>query len=179
MRQAPASSFAPAASFPQQADFVRPYKGVPTSTRRWTMEKKTKPAETLKAKIRPWDRLQDILPPLSTHEFKELTKSIKQRGVLQPMLVLSDGRIIPIWVQLENPEGIRLEKEPQILSESRLISLYFDVISKATCSVELVFPDAFEPRMKKMLSQLESLNVFNRRRASAKVLEKEPVEENP
>jgi hypothetical protein len=80
-------------------------------------------------------------------------------------------RILPVWVELKNPEGIRLEKEPQILAGSRssMITLYFDVISKAACSVELIFPDAFEPRMKKMLSQLESLNVFNRRRATVRV----------
>lgn len=45
-------------------------------------------------KIRPWDKLQDALPPLSTYEFDELKNSIEQHGVLQKMLVLPDGRII-------------------------------------------------------------------------------------
>lgn len=44
--------------------------------------------------IKPWDRLQEVLPPLRTHEFGELTKSIEQHGVLQPILALPDGRII-------------------------------------------------------------------------------------
>ena len=43
---------------------------------------------------RPWDRLQDILPPLSTYEFEELKNSIEQHGVLQKILLLPDGRII-------------------------------------------------------------------------------------
>lgn len=43
---------------------------------------------------RPWDRLQDVLPPLSTYEFEELKNSIEQHGILQKMLVLPDGRII-------------------------------------------------------------------------------------
>lgn len=43
---------------------------------------------------RPWDRLQEILPPLSTYEFEELKNSIGQHGVLQKILILPDGRII-------------------------------------------------------------------------------------
>jgi N6-adenosine-specific RNA methylase IME4/ParB-like chromosome segregation protein Spo0J len=45
-------------------------------------------------KIRPWDRLQNALPPLSKDEFEELKNSIEQHGVLQKILVLPDGRII-------------------------------------------------------------------------------------
>lgn len=43
---------------------------------------------------KPWDRLQDILPPLSTYAFEELKRSIEQHGVLQKIFVLPDGRII-------------------------------------------------------------------------------------
>lgn len=43
---------------------------------------------------RPWDRLQDTLPPLSTYEFEALSKSIAKHGVLQKILMLPDGRII-------------------------------------------------------------------------------------
>lgn len=43
---------------------------------------------------KPWDKLQDFLPALSTYELDELTKSIAKHGVLQPIFVLPDGRII-------------------------------------------------------------------------------------
>jgi hypothetical protein len=54
------------------------------------MEKK----KALGGKIRPWDRLQEVLPPLSTYEFEELKNSIEQYGILQKILLLPDGRII-------------------------------------------------------------------------------------
>lgn len=43
---------------------------------------------------KPWDKLQAILPPLATYELDMLIESISQHGVLQPILVLPDGRII-------------------------------------------------------------------------------------
>ena len=44
--------------------------------------------------IRPWDKLQSMLVPLSEQERKALAASIEKHGVLDPVLVLPDGRII-------------------------------------------------------------------------------------
>lgn len=44
--------------------------------------------------LRPWDRLQELLPPLASYEFEALKASIAEHGVLQRILVLPDGRII-------------------------------------------------------------------------------------
>jgi len=44
--------------------------------------------------IRPWPEVQEILPPLSLTERRALTRSIRQDGVKQPILVLPDGTII-------------------------------------------------------------------------------------
>jgi len=44
--------------------------------------------------LRPWKRMQEALPPLSTYEKKLLTESIKKYGILNSILALPDGRII-------------------------------------------------------------------------------------
>ena len=44
--------------------------------------------------LRPWERLQESLPPLATYEFEALKASITEHGVLQRILALPDGRII-------------------------------------------------------------------------------------
>src|SRR2546428_5841459 len=41
-----------------------------------------------------WDNLDGLLPPLSEDEEISLKKSIKENGVLDPVKVLPDGRII-------------------------------------------------------------------------------------
>jgi site-specific DNA-methyltransferase (adenine-specific) len=44
--------------------------------------------------IKPWDRLLNVLPPLTSYEFEALKASIAEHGVLQHILVMPDGRII-------------------------------------------------------------------------------------
>ncbi len=44
--------------------------------------------------LRPWDKLQELLPPLASYEFEALKASIAEYGILQCILVLPDGRII-------------------------------------------------------------------------------------
>ena len=45
-------------------------------------------------KIKPWDRTRAILPSLSEWEMRLLRESIEAFGVMYPILVLPDGRII-------------------------------------------------------------------------------------
>ena len=44
--------------------------------------------------LRPWKRLQEALPPLSTYERALLAESIRKYGIINPIIVLPDGRII-------------------------------------------------------------------------------------
>lgn len=44
--------------------------------------------------IRPWQKLQESMPPLAMYEFEALKASIAEHGVLQHILLLPDGRII-------------------------------------------------------------------------------------
>ncbi len=43
---------------------------------------------------KPWRLIEDLLPLLSTEEFSALEQDIEKRGVLYPVKVLPDGRII-------------------------------------------------------------------------------------
>lgn len=47
-----------------------------------------------KLEVHPWNRILDFIPRLATYELEALTNSIKQYGIKNPILVLSDGRII-------------------------------------------------------------------------------------
>ena len=55
--------------------------------------------------IRPWDRLQQILPPLSEYEQRALAESIKKDGVKYPVLVLPDGRIVDRYHRWKLSDG--------------------------------------------------------------------------
>src|SRR2546428_13625173 len=43
---------------------------------------------------KPWDLLRELLPPLSTEEEIDLEQDIRKEGVLYPIQVLPDGRIV-------------------------------------------------------------------------------------
>jgi len=86
-------------------------------------------------------------------------------------------KILPVWARLENPEGIRVEVQPQVLNgrRSSMIFPHFDVISRCEASVELIFPSAMESKVREMLKQLESINCLNRRRATIRTLGEESL----
>jgi len=46
------------------------------------------------SKLKPWHEVQDELPNLSEWEKEKLKESIKEDGILQPILCLPDGKII-------------------------------------------------------------------------------------
>lgn len=47
-----------------------------------------------KSQVRPWDEVVAALPPLSKVERRALQDSIRRFGVIYPVLVLADGRIV-------------------------------------------------------------------------------------
>lgn len=50
--------------------------------------------DTADFQIRPWDRVTAIMPLLSSAERRALQQSINEYGVIYPVLVLPDGRIV-------------------------------------------------------------------------------------
>jgi hypothetical protein len=80
--------------------------------------------------------------------------------------------VSPVWVPLEVEGDIRVEGIPQVLKGSGggMIIQRFDVIPKARVRVTLTFPDALEPKVEKLLQQLEMGSHLNKRRASIRVL---------
>lgn len=72
--------------------------------------------------IRPWQELQDRLPPLSSAQKEALRRSISEDGVKYPALVLTDGRILDGANRWEITDGncpVQVEDVP----EDRALSL--------------------------------------------------------
>src|SRR3989442_7335472 len=53
-----------------------------------------KPGRPVTLTLTSWDKLEGLLPPLSFEEENSLKNSIKENGVLDPVKVLPDGRIV-------------------------------------------------------------------------------------
>ena len=67
--------------------------------------------------IRPWEKLKEFLPPLSTTEEKALRESIETFGVKQPIFVLPDGRIIDGYHRWKISQGQAPYRVLSILEE--------------------------------------------------------------
>jgi site-specific DNA-methyltransferase (adenine-specific) len=69
-------------------------------------------------KLYPWDKLQDILPPLSVEEERALKTSIAEQGILQPILILPSGKIVDGVHRWKILKELKPDKEPpkEILS---------------------------------------------------------------
>lgn len=109
--------------------------------------------------------------------FKDVAGMLKIIG--EPPFTSSYKRIIgsiiafPIWIPLEmNGEPMTTQELPQILAGmgNRMIVQKFDVISKCKIEIFLTFPDALKPAAEKLVHGLESTSLFNKRRATCKVL---------
>lgn len=86
--------------------------------------------------------------------------------------VLGMMNITPVWVTLETKDDFKLEGIPQVMKGrgGGMIVQHFDVIPKAVCTVELLFPDLLEKKVNKLLSQLEIGSHLNKRRSTIKVI---------
>jgi N6-adenosine-specific RNA methylase IME4/predicted XRE-type DNA-binding protein len=76
------------------------------------------PVAEKELKLYPWDKLQDILPPLSVEEERALKTSIAEQGILQPILVLPSGKIVDGVHRWQIFKELKPDKEPpkEILS---------------------------------------------------------------
>lgn len=79
----------------------------------------------------------------------------------------------PSWVKLETDgEPMHVEGIPQEMKGlgGGMIIQYFDVIPKATVHVQLVYPDALEKKVRKLLEQVQFGTHLNKRRTTIKIL---------
>ena len=93
--------------------------------------------------------------------------SFRARGITQSI------QIQPVWVELESLEEMKVETLPQILNSPggrSMVFLKFDVIPKAKINIELIYPDELDKLVKKLLSQVQSMGLLNKRRATIEKL---------
>jgi len=87
--------------------------------------------------------------------------SFKNKGITKSL------QVQPVWVELEPLEDMTIETLPQILNTpgSSMVTQRFDVIPKCKARVDLVFPDALENLIGKLIEQVQSMGILNKRRA--------------
>jgi len=80
-------------------------------------------------------------------------------------------QVSPVWIPLETEDQFVVEGIPQVLkgAGSSMIVQYFDVVPSTRVVVELTFPDDLEPKVRRLLEQLEMGSHFNKRRATIKI----------
>lgn len=77
----------------------------------------------------------------------------------------------PAWVLLESKEPMRVEGIPQVMrGNAGMVVQKFDVISKAEVNLILIYPDALENKVKKLLKQIQSGTHLNKRRTTIRIL---------
>lgn len=81
-------------------------------------------------------------------------------------------QITPVWVPLEVLEPMKVQKLPQKLSGGGAqINMFYDVMPKAKCQVTIAYPSNIEKHVEKLLEQLPSVSLLNKRRASIEDME--------
>jgi len=93
--------------------------------------------------------------------------SLKSKGITKSL------QVQPVWVELEPLEDMVVETLPQILNTpgSSMITQQFDVIPRCKARVDLVFPDALENLIGKLIEQVQSMGILNKRRATIEKVE--------
>jgi len=88
--------------------------------------------------------------------------SFKNKGITKSL------QIQPVWVELEPLENMVVEALPQILNTPRssMVIQQFDVIPRCKAKVDLIFPDTLEELIGKLLKQVQSMGILNKRRAT-------------
>lgn len=147
-------------------------------------ERSTKPVDTFRynAEGKPLYRLG------GTHG--KLWGSLKDaRGVLFNAIgdqrfksprILEAIQVRPVWCVLEPLSERQVESLPQVLNGygSTMIVLRYDCYPLVTTTVDILFPDNLEGHIQALLEQLQTMGVFNKRRASIARIE-EVKEEMP
>lgn len=88
--------------------------------------------------------------------------------------ILNSIMISPVWVRLESENGSQMQVQqlPQILAgfKKTMIIQKYDVIPKCKVKIELAYPDVMDEAVQKMLKGLETMSLFNKRRATCKIV---------
>lgn len=88
--------------------------------------------------------------------------SFRNKGITQSI------QIQPVWVQLEPLGEIKTEMLPQILNSPGrpMVVQQYDVIPRCKVNVELIYPDSLSELVEKLLNQVKSMGLLNKRRAT-------------
>jgi len=86
-------------------------------------------------------------------------------------------QVFPVWVPLEYSGEMRTEQLPQLMNTmgNSMTFPYFDIIPECKCRITLVFPDKMQSHIDKLLDQLKTMSLLNKRRATIEEI-KEIVE---
>jgi hypothetical protein len=88
--------------------------------------------------------------------------SFRSKGITQSI------QIQPVWVKLEPLEDIKTEVLPQILNAPGrpMVIQQFDVIPRCKVTFDLIYPDSLDKLVAKLLDQIQSMGMLNKRRAT-------------
>jgi len=80
-------------------------------------------------------------------------------------------QVSPVWTPLDVEGKVHTEGLPQMMGgmNKSMVVLYYDVIPKARTTIELVFPDEVEKKVKTLLSQIQVGSHLNKRRSIIKI----------
>lgn len=99
--------------------------------------------------------------------------SFRSKGIVQSI------QVQPVWVKLNPLEELKTEVLPQILNAPGrpMVVMLFDVLPRCKVNIELLYPDNLDKLVKKLLTQIQSMGLLNKRRATIEdiKMERAPV----
>lgn len=80
--------------------------------------------------------------------------------------------VTPTWACLETNDDLKVDGIPQVLKGKGggMIVQYFDVVPKTTVELTLMFPDAIEDKVRRLLDHVQIGTHLNKRRTQIRVL---------
>lgn len=88
--------------------------------------------------------------------------AFRSRGLVRSIQVL------PVWATLTPLEELKTDVVPQILNTPgrSMVFIVFDVVPRCKVNIELLYPDSLETLVEKLLDQIQTMGLLNKRRAT-------------
>jgi hypothetical protein len=88
--------------------------------------------------------------------------SFRSKGIVQSI------QVQPVWVKLNPLEELKTEILPQILNAPGrpMVTILFDVLPRCMVNIELLYPDNLNKLVEKLLNQIQTMGLLNKRRAT-------------
>jgi len=88
--------------------------------------------------------------------------TFRSRGIVQSI------KVEPVWVKLNPLEELKTDVVPQILNAPgrSMVFIVFDVLPRCKVNIDLIYPDSLEKLMEKLLAQIQTMGLLNKRRAT-------------